>query len=139
MHAIDEFRRKEEPKPIEPAAQPIEPKPEYVDEDTHRVSYSMNETIEAERAMRENPTQENIDKVIAIYESSAKEHGMKLVYQSAIDKLKNGEITTFSQEYERIKEYAERNKSGEVLPEAQGAEGKVGGSGDMPEVNKTVS
>ena len=64
---------------------------------------------------------------------------MKLVYQSAIEKLKNGEITTATKEHEKIKEYAERDKSGEVLPEAQGAEGKVGGSGDMPEVNKTES
>ena len=40
---------------------------------------------------------------------------MKLVYQSAIDKLKNGEITTASKEHEKIKEYAEKNNGGDVL------------------------
>ena len=146
VHAIDEYRRKSEPidKPAEVAEQPIEPveqptKPEYIDEDIQRVSDAAKERIKAEQDMIDNPTQENIDKVIAIYESSAKESSMKLVYQSAIDKLKNGEITTASKEHEKIKEYAEKNKSGEVLPEAQRAESEVGGSGDMSEVNRTES
>ena len=141
VHAIDEYRRKAEPieKPTEPAEQPVESKPEYIDEDTQRVSDAIKETFKAERDMIDNPTQENIDKVIAIYESSAKESNMKLVYQSAIDKLRNGEITTASKEYEKVKEYAERNKGGEVLPETQGAEGEVRSSGDMPEVNRSES
>ena len=124
VHAIDEYRRKVEPieKPAEVVEQPIEPveqptKPEYIDEDTQRVSDAAKERIKAEQDMIDNPTQENIDKVIAIYESSAKESSMKLVYQSAIDKLKNGEITTASKEHEKIKEYVEKNNSGDVLQE----------------------
>ena len=132
VHAIDEYRRKSEPieKPAEVAEQPIEPveqptKPEYIDKDTQRVSDAAKERIKAEQDMIDNPTQENIDKVIAIYESSAKESSMKLVYQSAIDKLKNGEITTASKEHEKIKEYAEKNNGGDALSEDQATRGET--------------
>ena len=69
----------------------------------------------------------------------------KAIVRAEIDAInakydaKLAELRERNSKQEKVINYAERNKSGEVLPEAQRAEGEVWGSGDMPEVNRAIS